>query len=78
MFVLIFVGVLVSFGISSIAMSLISKYYLLLLGSEFTIRFAVLSPIILLVLFTIVSVGILSISLNNKTTKKAIEKIRGV
>lgn len=78
MFVLIFAGVLVSFGISSIAIALISSYYKTLLGSDFIVSNIVLSPIILLVLFTIVSIGILSFSLNTKTTKKAIEKIRGV
>ena len=77
-FAIIFIAVALSFIISSISINVIANYYELLLGSKFIVKNASFAPIILLLLFTIISVAILSLSLNSRTTKKAIEKIRGV
>ena len=77
-FAIIFVAVALSFAISSISINVIANYYYMLLGSKFIVKNASFAPIILLLIFTIISVVILSLSLNSRTTKKAIEKIRGV
>ncbi len=77
-FVIILIAILLGYIVSSISMNIISNYYYELLGSKFIIKNATFAPIILLLIFTLISVGILSFSLNSKTTKKAVEKIRGV